>query len=700
MESGMFPTTWQEALEVHPVSTVRALEKQLQASASRDKEKLRALVGSNYRDLLSTAEQIVELNDQSREVEASISALSQACKPSEELKEPTTLSKTAATASQMKLTDRLLRCGSKATKERSVLLASRLITIARLLLKHLEQEHGSSGTSQWLTARLKNGRQQLLNCIDAVFLRPRMPFQQLIEAAGAYCLTTSSSSSDMIRHFRMIRAQRLSQRALEDLQTASQARHDLKQRCYYFIASVTAIKALSGRGVVELLNDLQKLPILEDTTIVTIETLQLDSARKLLPIDILSFTPYFKRTTTTASEIRSSTQQWVDEVLQYLNKHVEAAIENSHLRAVVKTRQMVLDILLPSCFSTMSYNTIMTFIQETFSKRIIGLIEQQAQILESLSIDLMSVVQSERASTENIWQSELLPKMSAPVPRTFTRNVRRSHLGISENLVGFLNRLRTWLIECRRTKQTLENLGKIRWQDKIEEFDEEDEETAHEIVITLSKKNPAEYLSSFDKSLNASADAFITNIDKLSSQTETPTETQPLQSTALLRITREAISTLSSLLPSKNIQPLHDSIKTLNTTLAQHTTTLTLETIKSSPLIRLASPTAPTPDTGLPSPCTIALLKTLCTTMTSTGGIDIWAPPAVHTLKHTFLDAVMNTDERDKFVKTEFDEAYFRVALGEHQVSGAGVGAELPDVQRRAASYWNRTRLLFGVLNP
>lgn len=721
MDATTLPATWQEALEKHSVANVKVFEKQLRGNALRDKEKLRVLVGSNYRDLLATAEQIIELNDKNHNAEVGISALSQACKSPSELDQDAGPPNTAVAASQIKLTDRFLRCASKAVKERSVLLAAKLVIIARLLLKHLEQEHGTSKTIEWLTTRLKNGRQHLLKCIDAIFVRPTTPSSRLVQAAGAYCLTTSSSSADVVRHFRALRAQRLAQGPSADELTKPQLRNDLKQRCHYFVASVAAIKMLSGRGVVDLLNSLQKHPVLEDQKLLTIEILQLDTVGKLLPADIMSFTPYFKRTVPVASELRASTQQWVNEASKHLLISIGRTIQNYPLRSVIKIRQIVLDILLPSCFSTLSHEIITTSIREEFSTRIVNLIQQQAQTLQSLGSDISSIIQSSQPPDKSIWQSNSPRKLTAQPPPSAIRDIRQSHLGVSNDLTSYFDKFSTWLLECRRTKQQIESLSKIRWQDKIEEFDEEDEDVAQELVSSLSKNDPIAYLKTFDEAANSAADAFITNISDLASQlattatmnttnlkmepdndtTKTSTASTSSHITTLLRITRESTHILTSLIPTKNLSTLHTATSTLHQSLAQRTATNLWESLNSSRLTTIKSPIYIPSD--LPSPLTILLLETLCTTMSTIGGTDIWTTAATAKVKQVVLSRVtdQNGELKARYIKSEIDEAYLGLALGvERDRERDGEGQIQTDAQRRAATYWSRTKLLFGVLNP
>ena len=68
-------SSWSQAFEEYPIVQTRAIEKQLRADIAHNKHKLRNLVGGSYRDLLSTAEQIVALDAKTAKVEAQISEL-------------------------------------------------------------------------------------------------------------------------------------------------------------------------------------------------------------------------------------------------------------------------------------------------------------------------------------------------------------------------------------------------------------------------------------------------------------------------------------------------------------------------------------------------------------------------------------------------------------------------------------------------
>lgn len=691
MDATTVPSTWQDALEKHPISSVRAFEKQLRASALRDREKLRALVGSNYRDLLATAEQIVELNNQNREAEASISALSQACTPPSRDHEPRLSSPRAAIATQLRFLDQLLRCTSKATKDRSVSLASKTLIISRLLLKHLEESNASEKTLHWSQGRWKVLRQRLLQCIDSLLKKPLTPLGGLIRAIGAYCLTTSSSANDAIKHFQGLRSTRFAQQIPDIAEQAAKLK-DLRQKCHYLIASVTATKALYGRGVAEMLQNLQKQPLLQDEELTQIETLHLDTNRTLLPADVLGFMPYFKRITPSASEVRSSVRGWVNDMVKHLARDIETVVADSNLIGVLRARTQVFSIILPACFSTFIDEDGLALIRETFSKRLLQSIKQQAQGLQEMG----SALRNPRNNThsELLWTSDLIRKTSTKMTNNNLRSIRSLHLGANDSLQTLLKILQKWLRRSQLTREELQNLTKLRWQDKIEEYDDEDEDTAKTIVSGLSKHDPDSFLSTLDSATLEVATDFVAIIGEASSETAKSANNtvEPENITALLRLIRETRSLFKSLFPNQIFQTLADSTADLEEALAQQTATQLFDTMESRKPTTASTFVAE----DLPSPVAISTLQQLCTGMSKTGGIDLWTTTAVPKLQRVVLERVMVAEKKEHYVRHEFDEHYLRLALG-----GDGTNEQntLDSPARKAAMYWNRTRTLFGMLN-
>ncbi|KAL8771268.1 MAG: hypothetical protein Q9209_003173 [Squamulea sp. 1 TL-2023] len=70
--------SWEDAFQ-YPIAAVRGMERQLRNDIGSNCEKLRSLVGTSYRDLLGTAESIIEMNEQMQQVESYLSDMGIRC---------------------------------------------------------------------------------------------------------------------------------------------------------------------------------------------------------------------------------------------------------------------------------------------------------------------------------------------------------------------------------------------------------------------------------------------------------------------------------------------------------------------------------------------------------------------------------------------------------------------------------------------
>jgi len=691
MSTTNIPTSWQDALENHSISSVRAFEKQLRTSALRDKEKLRALVGSNYRELLATAEQIVELNVQTRDAEANISSLSEACKPPSYGRDQERFTHKTELACQLRLLDVLLRCASSAIKQRAVLLSSKIIVIARLLVKHVEDKHGLTRTIHWLQTRLKKIRLKSSHQIDGLLLRPSTPLSILVQSLGAHCLLTSTSSVDAMKHFQDLCLQRLA--SFEDI--SSNVSH-LRQSCHYLIASVVAIKALSGRVVTDLLNELQRHPILQSSEILKTEPLQLDINQDFLPPDIVSFTPYFRRVAPSKAELQSNLQQWVEAATNHLVHRITSTLSDVKLVKTLRMRQEVLEILLPNCFSASLHMTVLNSIRGVFSKTIVGLIEQHVRELGALGQKLGELRQAEKDNS--LWSSHLIQASTTKRTTTYLRGIHRLHLGVRSDLEKYFQYLRRWLQRFNASKEALQHLARVRWQDKLEEYDDDDEEIAREIVVALSKDDSQTYLGKLNSTLQLETENLIRKVGEQTARVVEDVDGDEKSNdssriTLMLRAVREMHFLLKSLLPTGQFPELLESTTKLHVSLAQ-TVAREFSAITEKADGRVISTTVAE---DLPSPLLISVLQNLCLVMLKHGGHDLWNAAAVRQVGKFIYKRAISADTKHFYIRNDFDEQYISIALGVRSPEQATTETEKG--WRKANAYWSRTKALFGVLN-
>ena len=70
--------SWTDAFQ-HPIPATRKFQEVLRNNAEQNRQKLRTIVGASYRDLLGTADLIISMDEQTRDVEKSLGVAGQQC---------------------------------------------------------------------------------------------------------------------------------------------------------------------------------------------------------------------------------------------------------------------------------------------------------------------------------------------------------------------------------------------------------------------------------------------------------------------------------------------------------------------------------------------------------------------------------------------------------------------------------------------
>ncbi|KAH8149619.1 uncharacterized protein LAJ45_06250 [Morchella importuna] len=215
-------TKWEDAFQ-HPIPAVRALERQLQTELAANKEKLRGLVGESYRDLLRTAERIVEMDRDAQQVESCLAETSRTCSSrllerkarnlrmfeervgAEDREKYVFAAQLAVLGSCPSVVSRLLQ---RDENGENCLLATKVFVVLRLLLKSLLLK----GPSVPLLESLKHQRTtltaHLTTHIDHHLSTPTAP--HLTTVLTSYSLLKTSPPSDVLRHFLHIRSSAIS----------------------------------------------------------------------------------------------------------------------------------------------------------------------------------------------------------------------------------------------------------------------------------------------------------------------------------------------------------------------------------------------------------------------------------------------------------------------------------------------------------
>ena len=367
MDAALDLHSWQQAFEQHPVSKTRTIEKQLRASVANNRERLRVLVGGNYRELLSTAEQIVALDGKVRSAESHISEIGQQCKPPSHTRRIASDEPRRKNIAQLRLLQRCIAASKSSLSAGNLLQAARLLVIARLLVKSLNDEETPVKSLPSFREKAASLRRQLLRRIDATLIKPRSTAASTANASCAYCLITSASFQDVFKHVSRLRLERmrkwLEPAVLQDVHVIDALR--------YQIATLRMLASLTGRTMTDALGSLQKRAILQEASIMELDLLDLRGIGALIPEEIQTFIPYFKRTPFSADEVRETLLTWSSDASPVIARGLEQLLlDQTEVGRVLELRKALFVTLLPVYFTLPGSSSMHHALRRVLSDRI------------------------------------------------------------------------------------------------------------------------------------------------------------------------------------------------------------------------------------------------------------------------------------------------------------------------------------------
>lgn len=640
----------------------------------------------SYRELLATAQAIVVLDEQTRLAEDHLSSISHDCRPPRQqssLRAPTT---DKVTLAQFRLLQRCCTTAASALRTQHLLQCARLIVVARLLLKSLSELEAMTKSVISMRDKLSNLRRQLLLQLEAKLINPTSDLPDVLESICCYCLVTSGSAEDALAHMRHLRLEKIRRRL-----TASQQSSSVSEALSYQLLSLQTFKSLIGRPLVEAMNDLQKKPILAEPSIRNLESLDLDRILSLIPNDVRSFTPYFKRVAPSFEEMQSKFETWSREACDAFSGALrERLAVMTQMTDILELRRQLYFLLMPNYFSTVASSHIREQVAEALSEKVREICRLQSVVLEHSKTLLLNKEATSRPA-KLLWDSSLaLANLDAGGEKVI-REVTKRHAGHNSKFLKGLKSLETWILSTETTLSQLDDISKIRWRDIIEEPDEENEDEAESLIKLLSETEPELYKTTLQDSLRAAVLSFETNIAEAAA-TAINEKSDVSHLTGLLRSIRVSATSLQQSFPTEaKFEMLRDVTPKLQHVIAaevaERLTRIMQNGTKAGKWATLELPD------DMPSPRAFTTLRQLCKIMLDIDGTDVWSPPLVDRVKETAAVRIFTSESKANYVNNEFDEAYLGIALGKRPEQTTAT------VAKSAAEYWTRTKLLFGILS-
>jgi conserved oligomeric Golgi complex subunit 1 len=671
--------TWQEAFEKHPIATTRAIERQLRTSAANNRDKLRVLVGSNYRELLSTAERIITLEKQTKSAESHLSDIGQQCHPPNYRTRSDPSAPKRRLLAQLRLLQRCIIVVKSAIDKGNLLLSAQLTVVSRLLLRSLGEDEALLRSVEPCRERIASLRRQLLRRIDLVLTNPRTSSNVMVQTCCSYCLVTSSSSQDVVRHVGRLRLERL-RKSLDDEELNDET---LLRGLRYYIASLSVVGDLTGRATIDALGSLQKRPILQDPAIANLDILDLKSLQTLVPDEILTFIPYFKRTPFASDEVRETLADWSTNASPILAKALNRLVsQKSDTNSVLILRKELFSALLPVYFSVPGTSALYKALRGVINERVEAISVQHVEALDNYIIS--STLSTD--VTPSLWSEDLATMSLDRGADVFLRHVHRRRRGVTAQLGRESRSLNAWISATKSIMATFEVLKDVRWRDVMEEPDDEQEAEANTIINDTGTIDSTHYSSQMTKALREGFGRFEDNmVDSISQSINQ--DSSASHAVQHLRYIREMVLPIRQAFTiSAKFEKIDELVPRLHQIIAN---SIASEVCSESENASRADSQQLLEN--VPSPQAFDFLRLLSLTMSTVGGTDIWSPAAVKVLKAAVAAKVLNDEN---IIKSPFDKSYLHTALDETATED-DTGPQI----KAARDYWNRTKLLFGILS-
>ncbi|KAI5207596.1 hypothetical protein AUEXF2481DRAFT_36567 [Aureobasidium subglaciale EXF-2481] len=710
--------SWEDAFQ-YPVPVVRRLEQQLRSNINENGDKLRSLVGNSYRDLLGTAERIVEMDHQIHSVEFRLGDIGQKCNARAIERIAANQRRTAkaqkdrnygrnALASNIALLQRCMTQALQVIKRGNLpLRAAKLLVIARLLFTSASKSPDPPGLLDNLKSKLTSLRRKLLSHIDKRLASTNIEKSALIDTLAAFSLATTSTPKDVLNHFLHVRGSTLGDLVESPTQT------DLHDALVLLITTIKEVQAVFPKQLSALLSRLQDEPLLQDSAIRDMPELNLDIYERWIADDVLRFTPWLRHDQLQGSAATAILKKWVAQTRSTLLKGLNALLDKTHdVTAIIMLRKEFVSKSLSGDRKLPGLDPISFFeeLRACFNRRLQDFIVSSTvgigHIVEEYlnGGNIQSVVKP--GSVTDLWGPENLdtePGKGSINLRNLIHNASRgkdaSLQSLAQSLTLWSSRLATW-------SSTIKSMCEDRWNDDLD-LDIEDDFEIDSPQDLLAREDPDE----LQKLLVTQKEKSLKMVyEKVQSSAE-----DKGSAVRLLRLLRE-IGHQASMGESQapTSKPPASLFRTLHEILAEQILTKSLEEQKvaskppklfvRSPPTTLWEGSSPLP--VQPSPACFRYLHDTCRIMKDVGS-DLWSPSAVNILKSRLRESVVVSLNKALLDKSSINgsgqEQQHAKQSGESSTSekgeAAGNGTESPDNPSASNTLENKLiQALFDLL--
>lgn len=503
---------------------IRTIHRALHAAVDDKSARLRTQVGASYRDLLGTADSIVQMQSDVDTVQTLLGGMGGRCGRTIISKKVLNLSNLVSSDDTNKdqqetpviaQAQLLGRCGlvaGRVLRRRCIptvevssgdrlLLASKVFVLGRLLITSFTDQQSLPPEVGAIVENAEHNmavlRRQLLRSISKVLRRCVEDESRIdvVKALCAYSLATSSGTQDVLRYFLRVRGDAISTVFDSDGRSTGRSGDDVQMSIRLYTGTLLDVQHLVPHRLANALFSLKKSPLVTDHALLSLEGLRLDVCRRWCGDEIQYYAPFIRHDDLDGSHAQTMLTNWADKGKEVIAHGLDIALQRvTHFQTLVDLRTSVLRLWVRHGSKARGFDPseMLDSLRNSFRDRMLQVLENKVSKLNLVASEVSATLEALQNGAGNqqmnLWaNSNSDPSILESPDRFLQELVSRLH-SRNDAVSKAVNCFHSWKHVIDGVGLQLERLENQRWDNDMDEI--EDEETINTRQRLLSRDDP------------------------------------------------------------------------------------------------------------------------------------------------------------------------------------------------------------------
>ena len=367
---------------------------------------------------------------------------------------------------------RLLKSGA------SVLLAAKVLVISRLLHKKLSQHPKPPPYLESLRNRLTTLRRKILTRIDSLFKSLQISGDGLVETICAFSLATSSSPTDVLRHFHHVRQEAMS----EQIHKIMYGHEGSLQALRIYIKTLNDTQTLVPGQLARALEQLKSVPLFKSSDLYSLIELNLDVHERWIGDDIKTFKPYIRQNDLQKSEAERLLNLWAKQSFTSFLADLNDLIQDiDEPMTIAQLRRQTLELWFSNSrlSSGLDVTGALDGLRNSFNSQLTRIVQDRVASLSEVTSTTQSTLDNWRVDAVgpnvSLWAPSITSMDISSGAKPFRETLLTTINGRIPSLQATSTKYSSWLTRISAIEATITTLQSETWDDDdlddIDDFD-------------------------------------------------------------------------------------------------------------------------------------------------------------------------------------------------------------------------------------